>query len=116
MLAGLNGLAVSDAASLEWVSRLLRVWLECGHAVRHLELGDTTRPGDLRTVMAGFRGLNSSLGLSLSELLTLWASADVAVKALELAHGLECPCVVVHADRWSLAVHPVTPVQPYAGS
>src|SRR5208282_6196150 len=30
VLAGLNGLAVSDAASLEWVSRLLRVWLERG--------------------------------------------------------------------------------------
>ena len=106
MLAGLNGLAVSDGASLEWASRLLSVWRECGPALRHLELGDTTRPGDLRTVMAGLRGLNSSLGLSLSELLTLWGpSADVAAKALELAHGLECPCIVVHADRWSLAVH-----------
>ena len=56
--------------------------------------------------MAGFRGLTSSLGLSLSELLTLWGpSADVAAKALELAQGLQCPCIVVHADRWSLAVH-----------
>lgn len=106
MLAGLNGLAVSDGASLEWVNRLLRAWRECGPALRHLELGDTTRPGDLRTIMAGLRGLNSSVGLSLSELLTLCGpSADVAAKALELAHGLECPCIVVHADRWSLAVH-----------
>ena len=106
MLSGLNGLAVSDGASLEWANGLLRVWRECGPALRHLELGDTTRPGDLRTIMAGLRGLNSSVGLSLSELLTLWGpSSDVAAKALELAHGLECPCIVVHADRWSLAVH-----------
>ena len=106
MLAGLNGLAVSDGASLEWVNRLLKAWRECGPALRHLELGDTTRPGDLRTVMADLRGLSSSVGLSLSELLTLWGpSADVAAKALELAHRLECPCIVVHADRWSLAVH-----------
>ena len=106
VLSGLNGLAVSDGASLEWASRLLRVWRECGPTLRHLELGDTSRPPDLRTVMAGLRGLSSSLGLSLSELLTLWGpSADVAAKALELAHDLDCPCVVVHADRWSLAVH-----------
>jgi ADP-dependent phosphofructokinase/glucokinase len=106
MLAGLNGLAVSDGTSLEWVDRLLRTWQEFGPALRHLELGDTTRPGDLRTIMAGLRGLNSSVGLSLSELLTLWGSSThVAGKALELAHCLECPCIVVHADRWSLAVH-----------
>jgi hypothetical protein len=106
VLAGLNGLAVSDEASLEWASRLLRVWRECGPGLRHVELGDTTRPGDLRTVMAGLRGLHSSLGLSLSELRTLWGpSNDVAAKALELAHGLQCACIVVHADRWALAVH-----------
>jgi hypothetical protein len=106
MLSGLSGLAVSDGASREWASRLLRVWRECGPGLRHIELGDTTRPGDLRTVMTGLRGLNSSLGMSLSELLTLWGpAAGVAAKALELAHGLESPCVVVHADRWSLAVH-----------
>lgn len=106
LVAGFNGLEVSDGASVEWASRLLRVWQECGPSLRHLELGDTSRPGDLRTILAGLRGLNSSLGLSLSELLTLWgASTDVAAKALDLALGLECPSIVVHADRWSLAVH-----------
>jgi hypothetical protein len=106
MLSGLSGLAVSDGASREWANRLLRIWRECGPGLRHIELGDTTRPEDLRTIMAGLRGLNSSLGMSLSELLTLWGpSAGVAAKALELAHGLESPCVVVHADRWSMAVH-----------
>jgi ADP-dependent phosphofructokinase/glucokinase len=106
MVAGLNGLAVSDGPSLEWVNRLLRAWRECGPALRHLELGDTTRPEDLKTIMAGLSGLNSSVGLSLSELLTLWGpSTQVAAQALQLAHGLECPCIVVHADRWSLAVH-----------
>ena len=32
-------------------------------------------------------------------------SSGIAAKALELAHGLESPCIVVHADRWALAVH-----------
>ncbi len=106
VLSGLSGLGLSDGASRNWAQRLLSVWRECGPALRHLELGDTTRPGDLRTVMAGLRGLNSSLGLSMSELLTLWGpSSGIAAKALELAHGLESPCIVVHADRWALAVH-----------
>lgn len=105
VLAGLNGLAVSDGASREWASRLLRVWRECGPGLRHVELGDTARPAELRTVMAGLRGLSSSLGMSLSEL-SLWGpSSGVAAKALELAHRLKSPSVVVHADRWSLAVH-----------
>jgi hypothetical protein len=106
LLSGFNGLEASDRASVEWASRVLGVWQECGPSLRHLELGDTTRPGDLRTIVTGLRGLTSSLGLSLSELPTLWGpTADVAAKALELAISLECPCVVVHADRWSLAVH-----------
>jgi ADP-dependent phosphofructokinase/glucokinase len=106
LLSGFNGLGVADRASVEWAHRLLRVWQECGPGLRHLELGDTTRPGNLRTIVSGLRGLNSSLGLSLSELPTLWGpTADVAAKALELAVTLECPCIVVHADRWSLAVH-----------
>jgi ADP-dependent phosphofructokinase/glucokinase len=106
VLSGFNGLEVSDRASVEWAGRLLRVWRECGPGLRHVELGDSTRPSDLKAIVAGLRGLNSSLGLSLSEFLTLWgSSADVVTEALELARGLECPSIVVHADRWSLAVH-----------
>lgn len=106
LLAGFNGLGATDTASAEWARRLLTVWQECGPALRHVELGDTRQPGDLKSIMTALRGLNSSLGLSLSELLTFWGpSTDVASKALELALDLECPCVVVHADRWSLAVH-----------
>ena len=74
-------------------------------AVRHLELGDTSYQRDLTSVVANLRGLYSSLGLSLSELRTFWGhSGDVGVKALGLARDLGCS-VVVHADRWSLAVH-----------
>jgi hypothetical protein len=106
LLSGFNGLGLADTASVEWARRLLRVWQEFGPNLRHLELGDTPRPGDLRSIVVGLRGLSSSLGLSLSELPTLWGpTADVAAKALELAQALECPHIVVHADRWSLAVH-----------
>jgi ADP-dependent phosphofructokinase/glucokinase len=105
MLAGLNGLAGSDEASLSWVKRVLTVWGESGPAVRHLELGDTSYETDLTSVVANLRGLYSSLGLSLSELRTFWGySGDVGAKALGLARDLGCS-VVVHADRWSLAVH-----------
>ena len=106
LVSGFNGLGATDRASVEWARRLLRVWQQCGPGLRHLELGDTARPGDLKAIVVGLRGMTSSLGLSLSELSTFWGpSTDVAAKALELAVGLECPCVVVHADRWSLAVH-----------
>ena len=37
MLAGLNGLAGPDEASLSWVKRVLTVWGDSGPAVRHLE-------------------------------------------------------------------------------
>ncbi|MHB8392236.1 MAG: ADP-dependent glucokinase/phosphofructokinase, partial [Acidobacteriaceae bacterium] len=78
LLSGFNGLGVTDRSSAEWAARLLRVWKECGPALRHLELGDTPRPGDLKTIVAGLRGLYSSVGLSLSELLTFWGpSTDV---------------------------------------
>ena len=84
---------------------MLTVWGESGPAVRHLELGDTSYQTDLTSVVANLRGLYSSLGLSLSELRTFWGhSGDVGVKALGLARDLGCS-VVVHADRWSLAVH-----------
>ena len=77
LLSGFNGLGVTDRASLEWARRLLRVWRECGPGLRHLELGDTPRPGDLKTIVVGLRGLTSSLGLSLSELLTLWGPSQM---------------------------------------
>lgn len=106
LLSGLNGLAAGDRASMEWAHQLLSAWRQWGPALRHVELGDTPRPEGFKAIIAGFRGLVSSLGLSLSELSTFWGSSrDVAAKACELALGLECPCVVVHADRWSLAVH-----------
>lgn len=106
LLSGLNGLDLADRACTDWAGRLLAVWREWGPDVRHLELGDTTSPGHLKTILAGLRGLSSSLGLSLSELFTFWgSSAEVAAKALDVALMLECPCLVVHADRWSLAVH-----------
>ena len=74
-------------------------------AVRHLELGDTSYQTALTSVVANLRGLYSSLGLSLSELRTLWGpSGNVGAKALGVARLLGCS-VVVHADRWSLAVH-----------
>jgi ADP-dependent phosphofructokinase/glucokinase len=105
MLAGLNGLAGPDEASLSWVKRVLTAWGESGPAVRHLELGDTSYTTDLTSVVANLRGLYSSLGLSLSELHTLWGSSgNVGAKALVVARILGCS-VVVHADRWSLAVH-----------
>lgn len=106
LLAGFNGLGVADRTSVEWGVRLLRRWQECGPDLRHVELGDTPFPGNLKTILAGLRGLTSSMGLSLSELLTFWGpTADIAVAAQELALELDCPCIVVHADRWSLAVH-----------
>jgi hypothetical protein len=105
MLAGLNGLAGPDEASLSWVERVLTVWAESGPAVRHLELGDTPYRADLKSIVANLRGRYSSLGLSLSELATFWGpSGNVGAKALEVARFLRCS-VVVHADRWSLAVH-----------
>lgn len=111
VLSGLNGLAVSDGTSRDWVRRLLGAWREYGPRLRHVELGDTTRPSELKTIMADLRGFDCSLGMSLSELMSFWGgTSDVAAKALELAGVFQSPCVVVHADRWSLAVHRVDPV------
>jgi ADP-dependent phosphofructokinase/glucokinase len=105
MLAGLNGLAGPDETSLSWAKRVLAVWGESGPAVRHLELGDTSYPMDLTSVVANLRGLYSSLGLSLSELRTFWGlSGNVGAKAMDVARILGCS-IVVHGDRWSLAVH-----------
>ena len=106
LLSGLNGLASSDRDSLDWAGKVARIWADHGIGLRHLELGDTRRPALFKEVLAHLRGLCSSVGLSLSELRGLWGSdGDVGTKALELAGALGTNCVVVHADRWSLAVH-----------
>lgn len=106
LLSGLNGLAVADRDSLDWAVNISRAWKNNGVALRHLELGDTRRPGEFREVLGHLRGLCSSVGLSLSELQGLWGPVgDVGAKAVELASALDCPCIVVHADHWSLAVH-----------
>lgn len=106
LFSGLNGLAQSDGASLEWAANITRTWAEQGVALRHLELGDTRRPALFREFLGRLRGLCSSVGLSLSELRGIWGTdGDISAKAFELAGAMGSTCVVVHADQWSLAVH-----------
>jgi ADP-dependent phosphofructokinase/glucokinase len=106
LLSGLNGLGDKDVDSLEWAVHLSRIWKENEIALRHLELGDSSRPSEFRDIVVGLRGLYSSVGLSASELEKFWRlSSDLPTSALELAKILDCSCLVVHADRWSLAAH-----------
>ncbi|HTT88459.1 MAG TPA: ADP-dependent glucokinase/phosphofructokinase [Acidimicrobiales bacterium] len=106
LMAGLNGLGADDWESRDWAVHLARVWKDNGIALRHLELGDTSRPAEFRDIVSGLRGLFSSVGLNSSELQRLWrSSSDVPAGALELANILDCSCLVVHSDRWSLAAH-----------
>jgi ADP-dependent phosphofructokinase/glucokinase len=110
LLSGLNGLSASDTSSLRWTADVARCWRDAGTEPRHLELGDTLHPDELRERVLSLRGLFSSLGLSLFELQRIWGGpGDPARAALELAVGLGCQCVVVHADRWSMAVHRSAP-------
>lgn len=106
LLAGLNGLGDDDVDSLQWALEVSRIWRDNAISLRHLELGDTGRPGEFRDIVLGLRGLFSSIGLSASELQEIWSSSsDVGAGALGLAKTLGCPCLVVHSDRWSLAAH-----------
>ena len=112
LMSGLNGLSPDDASSLRWMGEVARCWYDGGTEPRHLELGDTSRPDELRAHVLGLRGLFSSLGLSLFELERLWGGPKPPVPAaLEIAVEFGYDSVIVHADRWSLAVHRRSPAQ-----
>ncbi len=105
LCSGLNGLDPDDRRSITWVKEVAGSWRRGGVSLRHLELGDTARPEELRRFMAMLHGLFSSIGLSATELLRLsGGERDIPTAAVELATFMGSASVVVHADRWSLAV------------
>jgi ADP-dependent phosphofructokinase/glucokinase len=105
-LSGVNALSPSDQRSMRLADELSQIWEGCGVPARHLELGDTREPASMRAMVARLWGRFTSLGLSWSELQTIWRSSDdEAESALALAKATGTDCAFVHADRWSLAVH-----------
>jgi ADP-dependent phosphofructokinase/glucokinase len=106
LLSGLNGLASGDTGAMKWSKDLGHIWKDKGVQLRHLELGDTGNPGELRALVGELRGLYSSVGVSYSELQRIWgASGDVGASARDLGVKLGCDWLVVHSDQWSLAAH-----------
>jgi hypothetical protein len=106
LLSGLNGLANGDAEALTWCEDIGHIWKDNGARLRHLELGDTDNPAELRALVGKLRGLFSSVGASHSELQKIWGpSSDVGGRARQLGVELGCDWVVVHSDHWSLAAH-----------
>jgi ADP-dependent phosphofructokinase/glucokinase len=106
LLSGLNGLARSDAGALTWSRDIAHIWKDNGVLLRHLELGDTKDPTELRALVGELGGLFSSVGVSHSELQKIWGpSTDVGARARDLGIELGCDWLVVHSDQWSLAAH-----------
>jgi ADP-dependent phosphofructokinase/glucokinase len=106
LVSGLNGVPEDDAASRAWLRGVVAGWQAAGLAMIHLEAAEYVRPGALNRAIAGYAGLVTSLGLSLTELRALGTSTpDPAEAARELATRLRLRRVCVHADTWSMVVH-----------
>lgn len=83
---------------------LAREWARAGLAGIHHELAEFSTSARLRE--ATRLGLGGSLGLRLSELFVLTGRrGDPRLLAQQVARQYGARRVIVHADRWALAVH-----------
>ena len=104
LLSGLNSLPDDGDRDRQWLAALARSWSQAGLAVIHHELAEFPTLTRLREA-AGL-GLATSLGLSLTELYTLAGRrGDPRLLAQQVAGQCSARRVIVHADRWALAVH-----------
>ena len=104
LLSGFNSLPDDGDRDRRWLVALARAWSQAGLSVIHHELAEFPTLARLREAVG--LGLATSLGLSLTELFTVVGRrGDPRLLAQQVAGQYGAHRVIVHADRWALAVH-----------
>ena len=106
ILSGFNEIGDEDLEDvLTQTVSLVQAWRNRGLKTIHLELGDYATIRARNRVLERLSGGFTSLGMSHSELRTLWTgSPDLISKAFELSESLNLSRLCVHADDWALAI------------
>ena len=80
-------------------------WREGGLETVHLELGSFDTADMAQTVVDGLRGMVTSVGMSLSELIALApGNLDMGLAMREFANTLQVERVCIHADSWAASL------------
>lgn len=106
LLSGLNDVAAAELPEAsERLFKLARAWQDAGLETVHFELAGYPSKSALDYVLSALRGAVTSLGMSESELLTLYPDAEHPMSAMmRLGDQLQLSRVCVHADTWAAAV------------
>lgn len=106
LLSGLNDVAADELPhASEKLFDLARAWKQAGLKTIHFELAGYSSRTALDQVLSSLCGAVTSLGMSQSELLTVYPDAESPMAAMmALGERLELNRVCVHADTWAAAV------------
>jgi ADP-dependent phosphofructokinase/glucokinase len=113
ILAGFNSVPPAQLdAQLAAATDIVGAWRAAGVRWVHLELGDFPNLETRDRVLAGLRGIVTSLGMNASESRALVPGAESAeARALALADRMAVARVCIHADDWALTVTRADPAQ-----
>lgn len=106
LIAGFNAVPAGALDSeIARAAALARSWREAALETLHLELAGYDSVDLLDKVLAGFRGVITSIGMSCSELNAIERiEIGPADAMMRLGERLDCERVCVHADHWAASV------------